>query len=128
MPRKQESINAPDFRVALKVKVKSLSDEAIFIRKEEVKARSWYDFIALKQHRRTDVRWEARAAQLAYGFLRHRPYRSMESSTRPGNEPDWKRVRQLVLKYSVPNHILPASQREQVRADALKRFDIWREE
>jgi len=126
MPTKDNSINTPDFRVALKVKAKSLADEAKIIRKEEGRAKSWYDMIQLKEHRRTVVRYEARSALLAYGFLRGTPYRTMEPSTKPGNEPDWKRVRQLIHKYIVPNHWITFSEVTDLRNSADKRFAEWK--
>lgn len=38
-------------------------------------------YIDLHHHRTVDVRREARAAQLAYAFLRHRPYKNVEPNT-----------------------------------------------
>ena len=48
---------------------------------------SWYrdknslDFLQLRSHRKVEVRNAARAAQLAYGFLRGVPYRVIEPKT-----------------------------------------------
>lgn len=77
--------------VYLKVKIKSLAEEAKIIRAMEKKAtkRNWthveprlgYEFkIAngLHYHRTHDVRNEARASQLAYGFLRGKKYATLE--------------------------------------------------
>lgn len=86
--------------IFLKVKFKSLAAEAIIIRREERKLydrrpRSLWD--RLNFHRRYDVRREARAAALAYGFLRGRAYHSIEGKTYCA--PDKARVVALVKKY-----------------------------
>jgi hypothetical protein len=54
---------------------------------------------ALYFHRIRDVRDEARATLLAYGFLRGRKYRQMEARTRGLGEPTWGRVMKMVEKY-----------------------------
>lgn len=88
-------------RTYLKVKIKSLAAEARIIRHEEAKfprgRRNHQVSEGLRQHRRHDVRNEARWAQLAYGFLRGRPYHVMEAKTY--SEPDWTRVAGLATKY-----------------------------
>lgn len=68
--------------------MKELAQEATFIRHEENKIKSkrkitWCDgeFWDLRKHRIYDVRNAARAAQLAYGFLRGVPYRKIEPKT-----------------------------------------------
>jgi len=79
----------------LKVKIISLADEARTIRRlEKVQKASR---VSLREHRVKEVRNEARAAQLAYAFLRGKAYKDCESSTH--TSPDWKRVEALVLKY-----------------------------
>lgn len=89
--------------VFLKVKVKSLADEAAVIRFEEKKyldrrpGTIWWQ---LNYHRIVEVRKEARAAHLAYNFLRGTPYRDVEASYH--DEPNWERVVQLVKKYGAP--------------------------
>lgn len=100
----------------LKIKIKSLAAEARIIRHEELKTNGRRrflsavqapaekvealngTFIGLHRHRTFDVRNEARAAQLAYGFLRQRPYRTLESK---GFPPSAIRTRamQLAIKY-----------------------------
>ena len=79
----------------LKVKLKSLSEEAKIIRKEEVKAAlrarnaiseerrnsSLEVHSGLHAHRAGVVKPEARATSLAYGFLRGRSYDQVEGST-----------------------------------------------
>jgi hypothetical protein len=99
----------------LKVKIMSLAAEAVIIRKQENKAKrqtlwlrahkkpeteiskvysTWMD---LKQHRRWDVRNEARSALLAYGFLRGTPYLKMEAKCH--EIPDIARVKKLVNSF-----------------------------
>jgi len=97
---KKELVIMKSNKVQLKVKIKSLAEEARIIRKEERKAVKKRDFLlreVLYQHRVYDVRQEARLSQLAYGFLRGRSYSEIEQKT---TKPvDWKRVRQLVEKF-----------------------------
>lgn len=85
-------------KVYLKIKVKSLAEEAKIIRAEE---RKWPgesdERVGLHNHRVLDVRRESRAACLAYGFLRGRTYKRMEAKCY--EQPDWKRVSQLAIKY-----------------------------
>lgn len=95
------------FLRGLRVRVKELAQEAKYIRLEETKIKSkqkitishyrWddelnkfvdrtgdnnsIDFFKLRFHRIVDVRNAARAAQLAYGFLRDVPYKVIESKT-----------------------------------------------
>jgi hypothetical protein len=120
--------------VYLKIKIKSLAEEARIIRAEErrhnigTRARKRIRrhlaktnnlteaqrralqrrsrpptghqeaiFWGLRSHRVRDVRREARAALLAYAFLRGRSY--LESEGNAGTEPDWGRVVALVKKY-----------------------------
>lgn len=85
-----------DRREMLRVKIKSLAEEARIIRKEEQRTRGpLREEIYL--HRIRDVRSEARSAQLAYGFIRGRTLEQMESKSR--TKPNWKRVRDLCKKY-----------------------------
>ncbi|MDW0323524.1 MAG: hypothetical protein QN632_08705 [Nitrososphaeraceae archaeon] len=89
----------------MKVRIKELAQEAKFIRLEEtkVKARKVFirgkfgtsdpsysdlctDFWWLNSHRKVDVREAARAAQLAYSFLRGVPYSVVEGKRKPEKE------------------------------------------
>lgn len=54
-------------------------------------------FWGLRHHRIYDVRDEARAAHVAYGFLRGRTYAQVEGSAI--TSPNWDRVWRLVHKY-----------------------------
>ncbi len=90
--------------VYLKVKIKSLEAESKIIRLEEIRHRK-DDAVrnGLTNHRREIVRVEQRATLLAYGFLRGKAYRELES-TNKGNT--WRnlvirnKVKSMVLKYS----------------------------
>jgi hypothetical protein len=88
----------------LKIKIKSLAEEAKIIRFEEKKFKGRPEgsvgrkiFWGLREHRVTDVRDESRAACLAYGFLRDRAYHRIEAKCY--TPPNWNRVEALVLKY-----------------------------
>ena len=82
-------------KIYLKVKIKSLADEAKIIRREErqailrrdrkeelgnyTKANQEHEvFEGLREHRMGIVRSEARAAQLAYGFIKGKKYAEIE--------------------------------------------------
>ncbi len=82
----------------LKIKIMSLAAEARIIRREEQR---WYGASdlrrGLRNHRVYEVRTEARAALLAYGYLRGRTYAALE--TKPAINPSWERVVSLVKKY-----------------------------
>lgn len=89
----------------LKIKIKSLAEEAKLIRAEEKKFKGRPEgslgrqiFWGLREHRIKDVRSESRSALLAYGFLRGRSYLQMERNCELG--PDWKRVEAIVTKYA----------------------------
>jgi hypothetical protein len=99
----------------LKVKIKSLADESRTIRLEEKRAGK-DDTLRnkLHNHRVGDVRREQRLSLLAYGFIRDRPYRSMEAKTK--REPDWTRVMKLVNKFG------PACSASELQT----LFDAWK--
>lgn len=92
----------------LKIKIRSLAEEAAIIRAEERK-HSGERRNAIHNHRVIDVRRAQRATYIAYGYLRGRAYRQIEPQTRcdrpphdrPG--PSWERVRDMVAKYG-PAH------------------------
>jgi len=87
----------------LRVRVKELAQESKYIRFEETKIKKnklyiskpsdvppekqkfqykmYYDLCSLQSHRKFEVRNAARAAQLAYGFLRGVPYKVIEPKT-----------------------------------------------
>jgi len=82
----------PDRRLELKVKIKSLADEARTIRREQSKLKAdgplkrfserEGQHTRLHLHRTVSIRDEQRASLLAYAFIRGRAYRTMEP-TRP---------------------------------------------
>jgi hypothetical protein len=85
-------------RTYLKMKCMSLAAEAAIIRREEKK---WPGESAVRTglylHRINDVRRECRSANLAYAFLRGRPYRQVEAKCHEA--PNWPRVQKLAEKY-----------------------------
>jgi len=91
----------------LKVKVKSLAEEARIIRREECRLKSrpvpkrpagWEGTLSgLHSHRTQNVREEARATHLAYGFLRGRSRSQIEGGAL--TEPSWDRVEAMVKRY-----------------------------
>jgi hypothetical protein len=105
--------------VELKVKVKSLAEEARIIRKEEHKAKRSKRWHAERQqteqaekyarlrnslyeHRLDVVRFECRAAELARAFIKGTPYRKVERNTHDGPYQMGRiqgRVQKLVNKY-----------------------------
>lgn len=102
-----------DQRVFLKVKAKSLASESRFIRKEELRFKrklrdgrertaeqsgelAWRRE-ALWRHRVNVVRPEARATQLARGFLRGRAYRDLEPNAK--SSPRWDTAKRMVERY-----------------------------
>ena len=64
-------------------------------------------FFSLRDHRIQDVRGAARAALLAYGFLRGKQYKSIENKTKPMNQIDRTRLiketKRLVNKFGGEN-------------------------
>jgi hypothetical protein len=87
--------------VYLRVKIKSLAEEARIIRREEQRFprghRNNELYFGLRSHRTNEVRGEARAALLAYGLLRGRRYAQIEATCH--EYPNWARVIELVRKY-----------------------------
>ena len=117
-----------DRRVYLKVKVKSLAEEAKIIRREEKRAKLLSIRIGLREHRIGIVRHEARHSHLAYGFLRGRAY--LEIENKASEAPDWAKVRKMVEKfgshYSWLGDGAPTYKEAQEHlAATLKRFDEW---
>lgn len=79
----------------LRVKIKSLAEEAAIIREEERRlAGGSSERGHLRHHRITVVRDELRASYLAYAFLRERPRTELESeNSKPVDE---KRVCKII--------------------------------
>jgi hypothetical protein len=84
----------------LKINVKSLAEEARINRLEAARTADRQTFFSLVEHRRGPLRKEARYSQLAYAFLRRRPYRRTEAKTRPGNEPCPRRLHKKISRFA----------------------------
>lgn len=97
-----------DRREMLKVKLKSLAEEARIIRKEERKAPPSIQN-ELYAHRIHVVRKAARATHIAYGIIRGRAWQDMEANAKPQEKlyswdlPFFEDVQKMVRKYG--NHI-----------------------
>ena len=107
-------------RIYLKVKIVSLAAEARIIRNLEKRRRAylvrryknldgapWNDvFYGLNTHRRFELRTEARHAQLAYGFLRSKAYRTIENAPHwlkppfSKQQPNLRRIAEIVCKFA----------------------------
>lgn len=114
-----------DKRVYLKVKIKSLQEEAKIIRKEERRNEDFKK--GLREHRKKIVRPESRHTHLAYAFLRGRPYKTVEPKAH--TEPDWIRARKMVERYGVvweENQTMAEYEKKQ--KELLARFDRWKDE
>jgi len=102
-------------KVYLKVKIKSLATEARIIRMEERKSLAQsrkkgttphMAYWGLRSHRTGIVREEARYSQIAYAYLRGRPYRITEKTDRT---PDWARVVKVVSRFGGPTNLTPTA-------------------
>lgn len=101
--------NAP----ALRVKIRSLMEEAKIIRSEEKRAalnrnlskneahRNWHaqQLASLHEHRTQTVRIEARHTGLTIAMLRGRQYRQAERKTAPGNLPDPTKIAGMAYRF-----------------------------
>jgi hypothetical protein len=115
-----------DERVYLKVKIKSLAEEARIIRKETKRARSYTIKKGLDDHRKGAVRYEARHTHLAYGFLRGREYYQIEHTAR--TTPNWDKVRKMVKSYGVhypAEQFIRYKDAQKHLEETLERFDLW---
>ncbi len=108
----EDKVTVVDRREMLRVKIKSLAEEARIIRREEKRAgKSGQLYGELRNHRVGVVRREARAAHLAYGFIKGRPYEQMESTVHQGNEAPWAHVEKLVKRYGPAGLVVPKPHR-----------------
>ena len=86
-------------KLALRIKVKHLAEEAKIIRKEEHRTngdtRNW-----LHIHRVHNVRHECRATQLAYAFAKGTPLEALERYPTEIPKSVWKRVKTMVKLYA----------------------------
>ncbi len=112
-----------DARVHLKIKIKSLADEARSIRLEENK-RKGLARRELQDHRKLVVRPEARATHLAYGYLRHMRYLRIEAKCyRP---PNWAKVKRMVEKYGLTQDDTQSLADFKAALELqMKEFDRW---
>lgn len=81
----------------LKVKIKSLADEAKIIRLEET--RNKRHALELREHRIGIVRSEQRHTLIAYAFIRGRSYKSVEPKS--FNSPSLDKIWTMVKKYGL---------------------------
>lgn len=100
----------------LRVKIKSLAEEARIIRREEQRCRDSLlrtpaefpdqraalcgSYASLRAHRITDVRRESRYSLLAYALLRGRAYRTQEAKADP-SKIDRDKLAKLVARFAV---------------------------
>lgn len=96
-------------KTQLKIKIKSLGEEAKIIKQEEAKWKATPFlvnnekvthplFFSLQEHRLLVVRTECRASNIAYGYLRGRAYREIENKCH--EQPNWGRVEAIILKFT----------------------------
>lgn len=100
-----------DRREMLRVKAKSLAEEARIIRKEETRAgRSLMLQEELRRHRRQNVRLAARETYVAYGLIKGKALDAIERPKQPRSPEMWKRVKSMVEKYGP----IDAGKREEI--------------
>lgn len=106
-----------DRREMLRVKVKSLCNEAHIISREERRTRGELRE-ELRAHRSDTLRFEARASYLAYGLVKGRTVQQIECKVNDCNrrtEALWDRVRAMVKRYGPVNPLLNAQLLEQCK-------------
>ena len=81
----------------MRVKIKSLAAESRIIQAEKRRARVASQKDRLEAHRVQHVRRAARAAQIAYAFLRGREYTRIEGNAK--SFPDWDMVGRNVRRF-----------------------------
>lgn len=88
--------------IKLKIKIKSLAEEARIIRFEEQQAKKYGNFTLLNDlhwHRVVKVRKEARATLLAYQYLRGKTFKYCEPNCRNTKAIDWDAVERMISRY-----------------------------
>lgn len=103
----------------------------MIIKKEEQKSKKHAIYRELREHRKEIVATEQRATLLAYGFIRGRTRKQIES--KPKIQPDWDKVRAMVKKYGVrqtkiDNLWETSKQLELRRQRLLEQLEKWIEE
>ena len=106
----------------LKIKIKSLAEEARIIRTEERKSKGWIRN-SLRLHRIEDVRREARHSLLAYAFLRGVPYHVVENYTE--TPIDWSKVQRMVSKFGVAWADQTYDEYASQKAEQDRKWSIW---
>lgn len=98
---KKSLFKFPANRIYIKVKIKSLAEEARIIRSEEHKAKYDSTREGLHAHRVIQVREEARASLLAYGYLRGLSLSQVEKNSYPSFTRNrvYNRAHAIVHKY-----------------------------
>jgi len=87
--------------IELKVNIKSLAAEAV-INRQQARLLSGVDRWGLNHHRKTVLRREARAALLAYAYLRGKPRGYMEGAG--ASTPDMKHLKKKVERFANGNY------------------------
>ena len=90
-----------------------------FYRKQRIQKKLWKAKVksvktgpvwaSLHNHRRNEVRKEARHSQLAYAFLRERPYFLLEKTCY--TQPDWVQVEKIIKRFAGKQDIRVLQQR-----------------
>lgn len=107
----KDHVTIIDRREMLRVKLKSLAEEARIIRREEQRTHTVLRD-ELHRHRVLVVRSEARATHLAYGFIRGRTLEQMEASSDPAAPPNWDKVRSMLKRYGPVGMLEPEIMRK----------------
>ena len=123
-----------DERTYLKVKIKSLAEEAKIIRLETKRAKNISIKNGLAGHRRGIVRFEARHTHLAYGFLRGLECRQMEQKA--FEAPDWAKVKRMIERYGLhrewdgekQDFTVGYLEAQKIRKEQMTCFDQWVEQ
>lgn len=105
------------YSTELKIKRVSLAAESRLIRKDEKRAKEAGNRDlnrSLHEHRVNIVRFAARHAELAHGFLRRKPYRVIERESY--TSPSVDEIRKLVMKFGPATDLDPKQMNKAVYA------------
>lgn len=108
--------------VYLKIKLKSLAEEARIIRREEAKNKRFR--FGLRDHRKGIVRRVARDTVIAYGFLRGKDYKQIEQN--PKTKPNWEAIKKMVEKYGVNRDDYSWDEYMNLKRIQMKQFEEWK--
>lgn len=115
-------------KFALKVKIKSLAEEARIIKQAIHQTKDLATKCELRGHHVYVVRKESRHSQLAYAFLRGREYSEVEFKCE--TPPDFKKIEELTERFGeVCHYLTPGSSNslKERKAEQGKRFVQWKE-